>query len=618
MTDTGRQGPRRDAAALAVAVMAALVATGCGGGGGGDSPSAASPPATTPVTGPVTPPVTTPVTTPDPTPVTPPVTTLTDPLFTYQWHLANSGQDALSSTRPVPGVDLNVGGLHATGVRGAGVRVAIVDSGLDIRHEDLQANVVAGASINFLNNSGDPTPGKSDPDHGTAVAGIVAARGWNGVGGRGVAPEARLQGFNFMAAQNATNLALALGVSPLTAATQVFNLSFGAETLDIAPISVNDIQTLDQFFASTRSNRGGIYVKSAGNSFLEMANVDCSLAQRYGVGCANSNFETVFNLSAITVVGAVNAAGKRSSYSTPGASVLVAGLGGEAGGHRNQAPGAQEVMYQPAVLTTDLSGCDKGYHRNIGRSINALDVVGPSPLDPSCNYTAIFYGTSAAAPSVSGVVAMMLQVNPALTQREVQYILATTARRVDYPGTPVKFEGVAIDDAWVVNGASRAFSNTFGFGLVDAGAAVEAARRGSGLSVPRQSSWLSARPTSPEAIPYRDGAGTRGSIPIAVNDPLTVETVQVSFSTTHRDPAKLRVTLISPSGTRSILVWPFSGLKPLAGTTVAGFGSDLMRSNAFLDEKAQGTWRLEVVDVSAPSGTSTSQFTHWSLRIAGR
>ncbi|SIK87915.1 Microbial serine proteinase precursor [Mycobacteroides abscessus subsp. abscessus] len=94
--------------------------------------------------------------------------------------------------------------------------------------------------------------------------------------------------------------------------------------------------------------------------------------------------------------------------------------------------------------------------------------------------------------------------------------------------------------------------------------------------------------------------------------------MQVAFSTTHRDPTKLRVTLISPSGTRSILLWPFSALKPLTGTTTAGFGADLMRSNAFLDEKAQGTWRLEVVDVSAASGVSTAQFTNWSLRVTGR
>lgn len=610
MTDTGRQRPRRDAVALAVAMMTALVAAGCGGGGGGNSTSDAPPSAATPVTTPDPAPVT--------SPVTEPVTTLTDPLFPYQWHLANAGQDTLSSTRPVAGIDLNLDGLHAAGVRGTGVRVAVVDSGLDIRHEDLQANVVAGASLNFQNNSSDPTPSESDPDHGTAVAGIVAARGWNSLGGRGVAPEAGLQGFNYIKSQNGTNMVLALGMSPQAAAAHVFNLSYGSETLDAGPISLDEIEAFDQFLASTRNNLGGIYVKSAGNSFLEMAKVDCSLAQRYGVGCANSNFETLNNLSAMTVVGAVNAAGKRSSYSTPGASVLVAGLGGEGGVHRDRLPGLPDLLYEPAMVTTDLSGCDKGYHRSIGKAINALDVVGPSPLDPSCNYTATFNGTSAAAPTVSGVVAMMLQVNPALTRREVQYLLATTARPVNYPGTPVKVEGLVIDDAWVVNGASRAFSNAFGFGLVDARAAVAAARQGSGLSAPRQSSWLSARPASPEAIPYRDGAGARGSIPIAVSDALTVETVQVSFSTTHRDPAKLRVTLISPSGTRSILVWPFSGLKPLTGTTAAGFGSDLMRSNAFLDEKAQGTWRLEVVDVSAPSGSGTALFTHWSLRIAGR
>jgi subtilisin-like proprotein convertase family protein len=99
---------------------------------------------------------------------------------------------------------------------------------------------------------------------------------------------------------------------------------------------------------------------------------------------------------------------------------------------------------------------------------------------------------------------------------------------------------------------------------------------------------------------------------------MTVESVQVAFNTTHRRPANLRVALISPSGTRSILVWPFSGIRPLTGSTTAGFGSERMLSNAFLDENAQGTWRLEVVDVTAASGTSPSQLVSWSLRVTGR
>lgn len=596
-------GPRLPYAPVLSALIAALLLAGCGGGGGGDETAAApTPPGTLP-------PVTLPVV---------PSVVAEDPLARYQWHLLNTGQDALSSTRPVAGVDLNLGTLYDSGVRGTGVSVAVLDTGLDIRHEDLQANVAIGGSINFRNGSGDPTSASTGGDHGTSVAGVVAARAWNGLGGRGVAPEAVLHGFNFLVAPTLANELASFGGAAQAAPVQVFNLSYGEDLAEVGVVSADELAAREQVMASSRAGRGGIYVKSAGNGFFSIDGVDCSVAQRLGVSCGNTNLETSSNLVSMTIVGSVNAAGRRASYSSQGASLAVMGLGGEFGENRAQAPGQADVAYQPALLTTDYSGCDKGYHRTIGTPANPLDLVGPSPLDPSCNYTAIFNGTSAAAPTVAGVAALMLQVNPQLSQREVQYLLATTARRVDYPGTPVQFQGVAVYDGWVVNGARRAFSNSYGFGLVDAQAAVAAARSFTPLAPRRQIDWQTAAPATPVPIPFRDGAGTAGSLPISVGASLTVESVQVAFNTTHRRPANLRVALISPSGTRSILVWPFSGIRPLTGSTTAGFGSDRMLTNAFLDENAQGTWRLEVVDVTAASGTSPSQLVSWSLRVTGR
>ena len=66
-----------------------------------------------------------------------------------QWHLVNSGQAAFAAQPGVPGEDLAMQGALQDGPTGRGVRVAVVDTGLEICHPDLTANIEAGASHNF-------------------------------------------------------------------------------------------------------------------------------------------------------------------------------------------------------------------------------------------------------------------------------------------------------------------------------------------------------------------------------------------------------------------------------------------------------------------------------------
>ncbi len=541
-----------------------------------------------------------------------------DPLFAYQWHLHNTGQDAFASNRPTAGVDLNLATLHQDNVRGAGIEVAVIDSGLDIRHEDLLQNVVPQGSLNLFDQSDDPTPVSALGDHGTSVAGLIAARGWNGVGGRGVAPEAQLRGFNYLEAQGVSNYLNAMGLHAKARQVQVFNMSFGMDIDEIPPLSRSEQLMMDALYASTRNGKGGIYLQSSGNGFGAFAESDCSSAQLYGVGCQNTAFSPEGNTLGLMQVAAVNADGKRSSYSTPGSAVLVSGFGGEYGLHRDYITTSSPPAYYPAMITTDLSGCDRGYHRTLGRSLNPLDLAGPSPLDTACNYTASFNGTSSAAPTVSGVAALMLQVNPNLSQRDLRYILATTSRAIDFPGKPLDYEGTRIDDAWVINKAGRPFNNWYGFGLVDAQAAVAAARKFVALPPLKILDWQQTDDADVLPIPYRDTVSTSGSLSLEVKDNVKIEQVQVAFSTTNQEPSKLRVKLTSPSGTQSILIWPFSGLADLAGGADEGFSSDRISSNAFLDEDSQGNWELEILDISQAAGVSPALFEGWALRILGR
>ncbi|AKK68262.1 S8 family serine peptidase [Xanthomonas translucens] len=554
-----------------------------------------------------------------------------DPLFRYQWYLSNQGQAVIGDTLPTPGVDLDVEILHTLGIRGAGVEVAVVDSGLEIGHEDLAANMVPNGSYNFLDGSHDPKPINADDDHGTAVAGIIAAVGWNGKGGRGVAPEAALAGFNLSnadAAHGANDQRYAWGGGAEAKRADVFNNSWGMLSNFYPSFSVEDQYSWEKLMRSMRNGKGGIYVKAAGNAFSDFLVPDAQgqpvdqcpdNARRYNVGCSLANVDPMDDLITSIAVSAVNARGVRSSYSSPGSAVWVAGLGGEYGYQKRYDSNPQKSKlaradfdtnprFDPAIVSTDLSGCAAGMNRDrSGTMHNALD-TSKSPIDASCNYTASMNGTSAATPTVAGVAALMLSVNPQMTWRDVKYILATTAQQID-PGQPkAVYNGSVIDPGWITNAAGHAFSNWYGFGLVDAAAAVHASAHFVSLP-PMQDTGYKAYHGPASKI---GGVAAPATLSIDIKQTFKVEAVQLYFGGTHKDPSALRVVLISPHGTRSYVMTPFSALNKAAED---GVSVPLTASNAFLDEDSAGRWTLEVTDMLADTGNEKLQ--NFELRMVG-
>lgn len=106
----------------------------------------------------------------------------TDPLYRNQWHLKNAA-----------GVDVNIEPVWESGIRGAGVTIAMVDDGLQRTHPDISPNYCAECSYDF--NEGDAFPDPHAPDdHGTSAGGVAAAKDNNGVCGSGAAPDAKLGG----------------------------------------------------------------------------------------------------------------------------------------------------------------------------------------------------------------------------------------------------------------------------------------------------------------------------------------------------------------------------------------------------------------------------------------
>ncbi|MGH9641895.1 MAG: S8 family serine peptidase, partial [Terriglobales bacterium] len=377
------------------------------------------------------------------------VTLNSDPLLPNQWHIQNVGQNTFSTTLPVSGNDMNVTGAWTSGFSGKGIKVGVVDSGLEAAHEDLAANVDLPHSFNFLTNTSDPTPTASGEDHGTQVAGIIGAVAFNGKGGRGVAYNVTLRGYNLLAAGafSVSNMAKAMGSDPVSSDNDLFNASFSAA----GPSGANALPSFSAAYQSITANamtlRGGLgsaIVNAGGNEFVDFSPSvgSCGYAQTYGVSCGDPATDERRGGDYPIVVGALNAAGVHSSYSTTGSSLWISAPGGEYGSDSSVIPpqffsqlGDPVNAVQPAIITTAHTGCSNAlqafFNQTPPVSMNMLDDQGANPLAAQCQYTAQMNGTSSATPNTSAVVAMMLEANPQLSVRDVKYILAKTAKRVD-------------------------------------------------------------------------------------------------------------------------------------------------------------------------------------------
>jgi hypothetical protein len=536
---------------------------------------------------------------------------LSDPLAVQQWHLKNTGQNAFADGTGVPGIDINVEPVYsAFGFTGNGVIAAVVDTGLEIAHEDLAANVVAGGSWNFNNSTTDPTNAVATTgDHGTSVSGLIAmAR--NTVGGIGVAPSARLKGFNFLATspQSIANLVASLGASnsnPNSSDVFVFNQSFGMSPRGSTQIDPTEEAQYLSGVTSLRGGKGALYIKAAGNGF----NGPCGTT---GLSCENANFDPANTLPYQIVAGAVNADGIKASYSTAGSAIWVSAPGGEFGLNTAVFGPASPEAFEPAMVTTDQSGCTIGSsttNRNNGSTFN-----NGGPPNSSCNYTNQMNGTSSATPVTTGTIALILEANPALTWRDVKQILASTARQIDAarPALNIALTGgsYVAEPVWTTNAAGFKFHNWYGFGMVNASAAVNMARTYTlGQLGTFVNTGFIASPTLSLAIPDNSVTGATNTLTVPGTPVQVIEAVQISVTATHTYSGDLGIELTSPSGTRSVLKNIRDGFD-----SSADLNGMVLLSNAFYGENPVGTWTIKIVDGN-PGDTGT--LTSWKIRVFG-
>ncbi len=541
-----------------------------------------------------------------------------DPLRKAQWNLQNTGQTAYAARGGVAMEDLGMQQTLDDGPTGSGVRVAVVDTGLEICHPDLEANVEARASFNFNGpfwhgvQAIDPFHVGTFGDHGTSVAGIIGAQANNGIGLRGVAPSVMLRGYNFLSRRLLNVYYDSLGASthsPNSSDVDIFNMSFGG--LGFEDNTDPDEVNLFRFgVTQLRGGRGALYVKAAGNGFERCDSLRRVDEVRVGesdddgdgtpeprlesydlnddIGCVSANASPSQNLPYLISIGAFSANGERSSYSSVGSALWAS------------APSGQNGISVPAQITTDQMGAAQGYDALFSGFFGVSPRI-PTGGDenPHGDYINSFNGTSAAAPNASGAIALLLEAQPELTWRDVKYILARTARQIhaDIPELEVGFggTGTVLRHGWITNAAGYRFHNWYGFGAIAVDDAVALARTHVPNSLGRFSDGEQRfEHRMPASIPDHDGAGVRQTLDVAgIDEALKVEAVQLHIEVTHPFTNDLGVYLVSPSGTESLLNPPFNEV--LVGDVDLDW---TLMSNAFYGESPLGDWTIKVVDAA--------------------
>ena len=194
----------------------------------------------------------------------------TDPVFNLQWGLSNTGQ-AVNHVAGTAGDDISA--LAAWGMsRGAGITVGVVDSGAQLDHPDLQAQLVPGHD--YIDRDEVPTDGSG---HGTQVSGIVAAAN-NTIGVTGAAPDAKvmpLRILNDTGSGSSSNSAAALARAG-DLGLKVVNASYGSTGYSNAEET------------AIRTHPNTLYVAAAGN-----ANKSVDTAPLYPCAYADANIVCV-------------------------------------------------------------------------------------------------------------------------------------------------------------------------------------------------------------------------------------------------------------------------------------------------------------------------------------
>lgn len=472
--------------------------------------------------------------------------------YPQQWH--HHGTTIFGSAYRV---FLNSSGAWDQGFTGRGQRVTVVDDGLDYRHDDIEPNYDPACSWSATDGGDDPMPRETDR-HGTAAAGVAAgARGRPnsmaaGACGVGVAYDAKLCGVQLLPAYRMPTDA---EEAQALEAGDIVSCSWGppdnGETMGY-------VGPLTQEVLHDRWAAGRVTVWAGGNgaALRDSGNWD---------GFANSPYTLA--------VGAIADTGYVASYSEPCACLLVGApsSGGTAGFNS---------IYSDYATRTHHNGC-----------------------------TNTFGGTSAAAPMIAGLVAVVRQARPELTVRDVHGVIVQAAQwRLHHEqalidaqvasgklatAVPPLLPPREAAGQWTENAAGLWHSDYFGFGLPDAGRAVQIAQEWA-LLPPEIVAQRSAILTAGDQVVPGGGANSWAiEVPAGAGAGIealeTVElTVDLFFTGGGRLSDLTTITLRHPDGTVSTLARP-NRMRRVSGQFRWAFSTEKHRG-----EGAGGAWLVTV------------------------
>ncbi len=333
-----------------------------------------------------------------------------DIYYKNQWHHEDS-YAGISSERAW---DINKGNSN--------IKIAVLDDGVDLSHEDL--NIF---SYKDFTGKGFADMG----EHGTACAGVIAAKGDNGRGVTGVCMNCSLVIAKVMPSSgyNLESMIVNAFEWSLNQGADIFNNSWGFDrNIDVNRYYPMLVDSIKNIIINGRNGKGGFVVFASGNESREFYN------------------NSLEGLEGVITVGAIDYHGNRAYYSNYGEGLdfVAPSSTGFLGSDRD------------AVWTTDITG-NRGYNDN-GKAYQEAEggreYLGPD-IDNEGKYTKYFGGTSAAAPVVSGIIGLILSENDKLTNSQVYNIL--------------KLNSDKTGSGYDTNG----HSNYLGYGKVNAGNSME-------------------------------------------------------------------------------------------------------------------------------------------------